>query len=360
MVKDLHVTLPVSGGQLASVPEIAEAARRAEALYGVSLLNDDVARNVVIKHLRKRGQQDWYTEPGCLLILGGIVVAGYIGYSMESPVSAQQVAGMVAAILAIPAGIVLGLWGEGRNSDKQAASVHFTAYIGLLNQAQRAGLTFQIPTEWGADADRASWELGTKAAPAPQPPSAPTVYPTGPDPRTAPVPPPTVAAQPGSWWPADAVIDPKFPVLPPAVLARHWTLAARARALGAPYGLDFLDEQVVRGLLTAQQRTVRRKLVWANVSALVLVAATMVGVLGSDFADPVHRRQFIFAIGGLVAVGALAAIPALRAHRTWRRSGLRDHADAYLDLLIEARAYGVPVPVPPAWLDVRNRIRKPS
>lgn len=347
MVKDLHVTLPVSGGQLAAVPEVAEAARRAETLYGVTLLNDDVARNVVIKHLRKRDQQDWHDEAAGLLVLGGIVVSLVTG-------------NWTAAILGIPAGIAVWLRGTGRSSSKQTASVHFTAYIGLLNQARRAGLTVRIPAEWGADADRAAWEEGARAAPQPQPPAAPTPHPTGPVPYTSPVPPPGVAAQPGSWWPAGAVIDPRFPVLPPAALAQHWTLAARARELGAPYGVDFLDEQAVRGLLTAQKRTVRRRSMWSKIFALVLVVAVMVGVLGSDFTYSEQRRQSILVIGGLVATCVLTALPALKTHWTWHRSGLRDRANAYLGLLVEARAYGVPVPVPPSWLDVRNRIRKPS
>ncbi|MFJ6773875.1 hypothetical protein ACIQOV_23475 [Kitasatospora sp. NPDC091257] len=171
---------------------------------------------------------------------------------------------------------------------------------------------------------------------------------------------PGLAAQPGSWWPAGAVIDPRFPVLPPAALAQHWTLAARARELGAPYGVDFLDEQAVRGLLTAQKRTVRRRSMWSKIFALVLVVAVMVGVLGSDFTYSEQRRQSILVIGGLVATCVLTALPALKTHWTWHRSGLRDRANAYLGLLVEARAYGVPVPVPPSWLDVRNRIRKPS
>ncbi|MGW3183305.1 hypothetical protein ACWDD9_28925 [Kitasatospora sp. NPDC001119] len=356
MVKDVNVTLPVSGGQLAGVPEVAEAARRAEGLYGVTLLNDDVARNVVIRHLRMRDQQDWHDEAGAILVLGGIMVAAIIGFSMKSPVEPREVVGIVAAILAIPAGIAIWVRGHDHGHSKQTASVHFTAYLGLLNQARRAGLTVRIPAEWGSDAERASWDADAQPAPQPQPPAA---YPTGPGPYT-PVPPPSVAARPGSWWPPDAVIDPAFPVLPPAALAQHWPLATRARELGAPHGLDFLDEQAVRGLLTAQRRTVRRRLVWTNVSALVFCLAVLVGFLGSDFSYSEQRRQSILVIGGLVAFCALTALPALRAHWTWHRSGLRDRAAAYLDLLVEARAYGVPVPVPPSWLDVRNRIRKPS
>ncbi|MGW1173170.1 hypothetical protein ACWD4P_05535 [Kitasatospora sp. NPDC002543] len=340
MVNDLQVTLPVSGGQLAAVPDVAEAARRAETLYGVSLLNDDVARNVVIRHLRLRNRLDSFSEPAWLLIIMGIAVSSITG-------------NWAAAILGVPAGIALWLWGADRGSAKNSASVHFTAYIGLLNQARRAGLTFQVPTEWGVDADRATWEEGSLAAP--------TTYPTGPVPYTAPAPPPGVAAQSGSWGPPDAVIDPRFPVLPPAALAQHSTLAARARELGAPYGVDFLDEQAVRALLAAQRHAVRRKRRWSNVSALILVVAVLVGFLGRpDFADAEQRRQFIIAVGSVVAAGVLTAVPALRSYWTWSRSGVRDRANAYLDLLIEARAYGAPVPVPPSWLDVRNRIRKPS
>ncbi|MFF2122023.1 hypothetical protein ACFVXH_32330 [Kitasatospora sp. NPDC058184] len=343
MVKDLYVTLPVSGGQLVSVPEVAEAARRAEALYGVTLLNDDVARNVVIRHMRLRNRLDSFDELALLLIIMGVAASWITG-------------NWAAVILGVPAGIALWIWGANRGSAKTEASVHFTAYIGLLNQARRAGLTIQIPAEWGADTEQASWDADARPAPQAQPPAA---YPTGPGPY-APVPPPSVAAQPGSWWPPDAVIDPAFPVLPPAALAQHWPLATRARELGAPHGLDFLDEQAVRGLLTAQRRTVRRRLVWTNVSALVFCLAVLVGFLGSDFSYSEQRRQSILVIGGLAAFCALTALPALRAHWTWHRSGLRDRAAAYLDLLVEARAYGVPVPVPPSWLDVRNRIRKPS
>ncbi|MFJ6622849.1 hypothetical protein ACIQOW_35360 [Kitasatospora sp. NPDC091335] len=339
MVKDLYVTLPISGGQLASVPEVAEAARRAETLYGVTLLNDDVARNVVIRHMRLRNRLDWHGEVAAMFILGGIVVSLVTG-------------NWAAAILGIPAGIAIWLRGADRGSAKSTASVHFTTYIGLLNQARRAGLTVRIPVDWGADADRASWEEGTAAAPHLRPPAAPAAH--------LDAAPPPVAAQPESWWPAGAAIDPKFPVLPAAALTRHSTLAGRARELGAPHGLDFLNEQTVRGLLTAVRRCRQWLAAWRSVSALALIAAVLLVSLFDDPSGTEHAQQLRSAAIGLTTVGALAALPALRAHRTWRRSGLRDHADAYLDLLIEARTYGVPVPVPPAWLDVRNRIRKPS
>ncbi|MEV7188802.1 hypothetical protein [Kitasatospora sp. NPDC093102] len=345
MVKDLHVTLPVSGGQLAALPEVAEAARRAETLYGVTLLNDDVARNVVIKHLRKRDQQDWHDEAAGILIIGGIVAAAVIGFSMKSPVEPKKVVGIVAAILAIPAGIAIWARGQGHDHSKQTASVHFTAYIGLLNQARRAGLAFQIPAEWGSAA--AAWDSEAAPQAQPQPPAAPAPYPTAP-------------TQPGSWWPADAVIDPKFPVLPTAALARHWALAGRARELGAPYGLDFLDEQVVRKLLTTLRRCRQWLVAWRTVSVVALVTAAILVSLGQDPSGAERAQQFGSAAIGLVAVGVIAALPTLKAYWTWRRSGMHSWAAAYLDLLIEARAYGVPVPVPPSWLDVRNRIRKPS
>ncbi|MFI2612694.1 hypothetical protein [Kitasatospora sp. NPDC018619] len=338
MAKDLQVTLPVSGGQLAAVPEVAESARRAEALYGVTLLNDDVARNVVIRHLRKREQQDWYDEAAALLVLGGIAVS--------------LITGNWAAILAVPAGIAVWLRGMNRESAKNSASVHFTAYIGLLNQARRAGLAFRIPTDWGADADRASWTEGPAAAAPPPSPVPPAAYPAAPSSAAAP-------AQHGSWWPADAVIDPTFPVLPPAALTRHRTLAGRARELGAPYGVDFLDEQAVRALLAAQQRARRVILAWWTVATVALVTGVTVFSIGHDAAFE-QRQQVRSAAVGLVAVALVAALPALKAYSRWRGSGLQARAGAYLDLLVEARAYGVPVPVPPAWLDVRNRIRKPS
>ncbi|MEU3567257.1 hypothetical protein AB0E96_02320 [Kitasatospora sp. NPDC036755] len=338
MAKDLHVTLPVSGGQLAAMPEVAEAARRAETLYGVTLLNDDVARNVVIKHMRKQGQQDWHGEAAALLVIGGIVVSLVTG-------------NWAAAILGVPTGIALWLRGMNHSSVKNSASVHFTAYIGLLTQARRAGLRFQIPTEWGADADRASWEQG--AAAAPQTPAAPASYPSA-------APPPTAPTQPGSWWPTDAVIDPKLPVLPTAALTRHWALAGRAHEIGAPYGLDFLNEEAVRGLLTTLRRCRHWHLAWRSVSILALITAVTVFSIGHDPSHIERAQQFQSAAIGLMAIAVCAALPALKSYRTWHRSGMHDRANAYLDLLIEARAYGVPVPVPPSWLDVRNRIRKPS
>ncbi|MEU1290034.1 hypothetical protein [Kitasatospora sp. NPDC005856] len=336
MVKDLHVTLPVSGGQLAAMPEVAEAARRAETLYGVTLLNDDVARNVVINHMRRRGQQDWHDEAAGLLVLGGIVVSLVTG-------------NWAAAILGVPAGIAVWLRGKNHSSAKNSASVHFTAYIGLLNQARRAGMAVPIPSEWGVDADRAAWEKD--AAAAPRPPAGPAPYPTAP---TAPT------AQPGSWWPAEAVIDPKFPVLPVGELTRHPALAGRARDLGAPHGLDFLDEQAVRGLLTAVKRSRQSISMWGRIFIITVVIGLVVAPTGMDPAGAEYRRQLTSLGMGLIAVGVLAALPALKELWTWHRSGLRDRADAYLDLLVEARAHGVPVPVPPSWLDVRNRIRKPS
>ncbi|MFJ9446563.1 hypothetical protein ACIRRH_32580 [Kitasatospora sp. NPDC101235] len=93
---------------------------------------------------------------------------------------------------------------------------------------------------------------------------------------------------------------------------------------------------------------------------MALITAVVLLSLGQDPSGAERAQQLRSAAIGLTAVSVCAALPALRAYSTWRRSGLRDHAAAYLDLLVEARAYGVPVPVPPAWLDVRNRIRKPS
>ncbi|WP_224285221.1 hypothetical protein [Streptomyces sp. LS1784] len=334
------MTLPVSGGQLAAIPEVAEAARRAETLYGVSLLNDDVARNVVIRHLRLRNRLDSFDELALLLIIMGIAVSSITG-------------NWAAVILGVPAGIALWIWDANRGSAKTNASVHFTAYIGLLSQARRAGMPFQIPAEWGADTDRASWEQD--AAAAPQPPTAPAPYPTAPTARPSAAPAPS-----GSWWPTDAVIDPKFPVLPAAALTRHWTLAGRAREIGAPYALDFLNEQAVRGLLTTLRRCRHWHLAWRSVSILALLTAVTVFSIGQDPSHIERAQQFRSAAIGLMAVGVCTALPALKTYRTWHRSGMHDHANAYLDLLIEARAYGVPVPVPPTWLDVRNRIRKPS
>ncbi|MFE7591556.1 hypothetical protein ACFU6K_19325 [Kitasatospora sp. NPDC057512] len=353
MAKDLHVTLPAEGGRMAAVPEVAEAARRAETLYGINLLHDHVARDVVAKHLRMRDQQDWYSELAGLFIIGGIAGAVFFGTSMSSPAEAQQVAGLVATILAIPVGIWIGLYGMSWETEKNTASVHFTTYVGLLNRARGAGLTVRIPPEWGTAAERASWVEGT-AAPPPQSATARGASPTGP------APPQPAVAQPTSWWPADAVIDPKFPVLPTAVLARHWALAGRSRELGAPHGVDFLDEQAVRGLLTAVKRSRRRISVWGRTFVLTVVAGMIVAPMGMDPAGAGYRRQLTSLGIGLIAIGVLAVLPALKELWTWRRSGLRERANAYLDLLVEAHSYGVPVPVPPSWLDVRNRIRKPS
>ncbi|MFB7126996.1 MULTISPECIES: hypothetical protein [Streptomycetaceae] len=352
MAKDLHATLPVEGGRIASVPEVAEAARRAETLYGINLLHDYVARDVVTKHLRMRNQQDWYSELAGLFIIGGIAGAVFFGASMSSPAEGRQVAGLVAAVLAIPVGIWIGIRGMSWEAEKKTASVHFTTYVGLLNRARGAGLTVTIPPEWGVAAERASWEEGATAPP--QPPAARGTS------STSPAPPQPAATQPTSWWPADAVIDPKFPVLPTAALARHWALAGRARELSAPHGVDFLDEQAVRGLLTAVQRSRRWISLWGRTFLLTVVAGMVVAPMGMDPAGAEYRRQLVSLGTGLIAIGLLAAVPALKELWTWRRSGLRERADAYLDLLIEARTYGVPVPVPPSWLDIRNRIRKPA
>ncbi|MFJ6384460.1 hypothetical protein ACIQI7_31210 [Kitasatospora sp. NPDC092039] len=340
MAEYLHATLPVEGGRIAAVPEVVEAARRAETLYGINLLDDHEARAVVTKHLRLRNRVGSYAEPAWLLIIMAIVATSVTG-------------NWAAVILGVPAGIALWAWGAHRASEKDTASVHFTAYIGLLNRARRAGMTFQLPSEWGADADRASWEEGPAADPLPQPQASPAA-----NPSAAAL--PAVAAQPGSWWPAEAVIDPKFPVLPVAALAQHPALAGRAREIGAPHGLDFLDEQAVRGLLTAVKRSRRWISTWGRIFILTVVAGMIIAPLGMDPAGAEHRRQLTSLGMGLIAIGVITAVPALKELWTWRRSGLRDHSNAYLDLLVEARAYGVPVPVPPAWLDVRNRIRKPS
>ncbi|MEU3565570.1 hypothetical protein [Kitasatospora sp. NPDC006786] len=345
MANDFHATLPVEGGRIAAVPEVAEAARRAETLYGINLLHDHVAREVVTRHLRLRNRVGSYSELAWLLIIMAIAATSITG-------------NWAAVILGIPAGIALWAWGAHRASEKDAASVHFTTYIGLLNHARRAGLTVRIPAEWGVDADRASWE--ESAATAPQPPAAPAPYPAAPTAHPSAAPPSSAPALHGSWWPTDAVIDPKFPVLPVGALTLHPALAARAREIGAPHGLDFLDEQAARGLLTAVKRSRQQISTWGRIFILTVVVGMIVAPLGMDPAGAEHRRQLTSLGMGLIGIGVLAAFPALKELWTWHRSGLRDRAAAYLDLLIEARAYGVPVPVPPSWLDVRNRIRKPS
>ncbi|MGA5821388.1 hypothetical protein ACPC54_26385 [Kitasatospora sp. NPDC094028] len=327
MVRYDYVPLPVAGGQLAAVPEIAEAARRANQRYGVNLLDDDAARDVVTRHLRLRNDLAWHTEAGAMLVLGGIAVAAIVGATMHSPADPKQVAALVAAIAAIPAGLVLWGLGSSRDTDKQAAAVRFTLYIGLLDRARAAGLEIRIPADWPVP-----------AAPAPLPGPA----------RTA-------EARPYDG----PAIDRTFPVLPADQLHRHPVLAERARALGAPHGIDFLDEQAVRALLTAQRTAVRRWNGWALTAALGVALAAALACGLPPAADAHGRRLMLTWITALAALGALATPPALWTHRSWRRSGVREPAAAYRELLHDAQAYGVPVPPRlPSWLTVNTKIRK--
>ncbi|MER7708839.1 hypothetical protein ABTX81_38925 [Kitasatospora sp. NPDC097605] len=348
MPEYLYVTLPVSGSQLAHVPEAVEAAERARALYGVNLLDDEVARQVVTDHLKARRGIDleWHTEVGALLVLGGIVVAAVIGGSLASPVQAKQVAVLVAAILAVPAGIAVWAVGAGKGARKQRNSVHFTTYTALLARARSAGLDIRIPDEWFDAA-------GPAPAPAPRPSSLP--------------PPPPAPSSTATSAMATPITTPPTPsdadgllVVPMAELTGNPALAHAARALGAQHRIDLLDGRAVRAMLTAQRRAVRRWSIWAGLAILTVVAAVTTAGIGATLVPGSPERSSTFAAAGaLAAVAVLATGPLLLALRSWRRSGVRTQAAAYLDLLVEARRRGVLVPAPPSWLDTRNRLRKP-
>ncbi|KJS60550.1 hypothetical protein [Streptomyces rubellomurinus] len=322
MARNPYVTLPVAGGQLAAVPEVAEAARQADRRYGVNLLDDAAAREVVARHLRLRQDFAWHTEVGAMLVLGGIAVAAIVGASLHPPAEPKQVAALVAAVAAVPAG--LAVWGRGssRGADKQAAAVRYTLYLGLLDRARAAGLEVRVPADWPVDA-----------------PASPPL--------------PTADARPYDG----PALDRTLPVLPAEQLHRHPALAERARALGAPHGVDFLDERAVRALLTAQRRAVRRWHGWALTAALGAGLAFAL-VCGLPPAADAHGRKLMLTwITALAALGALATPPALWTHRGWRRSGVRGPAAAYLELLRDAKAYGVPVPPLPSWLTVNTKTR---
>ncbi|MFB7475702.1 hypothetical protein [Kitasatospora sp. NPDC056184] len=341
MPEYLYVTLPVSGSQLARVPEAVEAAERAKALYGVNLLDDEVARQVVTDHLtaRRRIDLEWHTEVGALLVLGGIVVAAVIGSSLSSPVQPKQVAMLVAAILAVPAGIVVWGVGAGKGAKKQRDSVHFTTYTALLARARSAGLDIRIPDEWFDAADPAP-------APAPRPHSSPAAAATAAAPGTGTVPPLPAAES--------------LLVVPMDALTGNPALVRAARTRGAEHRIDLLDGRAVQAMLTAQRRAVRRWSVWATLAVLAVVAAGTTASIGATLApDSPNRSPALAAAGALAAVAVLATGPLLLLLRSWRRSGVRAQAAAYLDLLVEARRHGVLVPAPPSWLDTRNRLRKP-
>ncbi|MFF7457493.1 hypothetical protein [Kitasatospora sp. NPDC008115] len=340
----LYVTLPVSGSQLARVPEAVEAAERAKALYGVNLLDDEVARQVVTDHLaaRRRVDLEWHTEVGALLVLGGIVVAAVIGSSLASPVQAKQVAALVAAVLAVPVGITVWAVGAGKGAKKQRNSVHFTTYTALLARARSAGLDIRIPDEWFDAADPAP-------APALRPPSSPAVAPAATSAMAAPVDTPPAPSE------AEGLL-----VVPMGELTGNPALVRMARALGAEHRIDLLDGRAVQAMLTAQRRAVRRWSIWAGLAILAVVAAGTTAAIGATLAPGSPERSSTFAAAGALAVAAvLATGPLLLALRSWRRSGVRSQAAAYLDLLVEARRHGVLVPAPPSWLDTGNRLRKP-
>ncbi|WP_380279656.1 hypothetical protein [Kitasatospora purpeofusca] len=356
MPEYLYVTLPVSGSQLARVPEAVEAAERAKALYGVNLLDDEVARQVVTDHLtaRRRIDLEWHTEVGAMLVLGGIVVAAVIGSSLSSPVQPKQVAMLVAAILAVPAGIVVWAVGAGKGAKKQRDSVHFTTYTALLARARSAGLDIRIPDEW-FDA--------SGPAPTTPPPHAPSPPPStlAPAPAPAPAPweaPPTTAA-PDTTPPLPSATG-SLLVVPMSEFTGNPALVRTARTLGAEHRIDLLDGRAVQAMLTAQRRAVRRWSVWATLAVLAVVAAGTTASIGATLApDSPNRSSALAAAGALAAAAVLATGPLLLLLRSWRRSGVKAQAAAYLDLLVEARRHGVLVPAPPSWLDTRNRLRKP-
>ncbi|MFE7558546.1 hypothetical protein [Kitasatospora sp. NPDC057500] len=340
-----YVTLPVSGGQLARVPEAVEAAERAKALYGVNLLDDEVARQVVTDHLtnRRRVDLEWHTEVGALLVLGGIVVAAVIGSSLTSPVQPKQVAALVAAVLAVPAGIAVWIVGAAKGARKQRDSVHFTTYTALLARARGAGLDIRIPDEWFDAAD---------PTPTPSPHSSASRAPeTAPETTPATVVPDTTSRPPG----AEGLL-----VVPTGEFTRNPALVHAALVLGAEHHIDLLDGRAVQMMLTAQRRAVRRWSGWAGLAILAVVAAGTTAGIGAALAPGSPDRSSVFAAAGaLAAVAVLATGPLLFLLRSWRRSGVRAQAAAYLDLLVEARRHGVPIPPPPSWLDTRNRLRKP-
>ncbi|MGW6914538.1 hypothetical protein ACWGB8_12060 [Kitasatospora sp. NPDC054939] len=319
--------LPLSGRELAAIPEVAEAAQGVRALYGIDLLDDATARDVVRRHERLRGAGGWHDEAGGILVLGGAVVAGVLGAGLGPAPSAGQLAGLVAACLAVPVGVLVWVAGYRQGRGRREAFAHFVAYTGLLELARERTAPVRVPPEWSAERARA---LG---------------------------------------GPEDPDGDGPRPFVPVAAVAGHPVLREYATGLGARHGIDYLDEPAVRALLAEQRRAWRR--VTFHIAVLIaallaaggalFVAATLrpdAAVAGAAAGGGGGARAALVAAGlfGAVALGSAVRLTATLVARA--RSGLRARAVGYVALLEHAHRCGLAVPRLPSWLDTTERSKR--
>ncbi|MER5352215.1 hypothetical protein ABT093_18045 [Kitasatospora sp. NPDC002551] len=313
--------LPVPGRRLAEIPEVAEAARQVVEAYGINLVDDTVAQDVIIRHNLLKDTGGWHDEVGGLLVIGGVVAAAVLGSSMASPPESGQIAGLIAACLAVPLGILVWVAGFRQGRTKREALAHFAAYTALLELARDHGAAVPIPAQWSLGRAEV---LGERQ-----------------DDRGL------------------------LPLVPVDTYARHPTVRAFAAQLGTRNRIDYFDANAIRTLLAEQKRYWGQAVFRLSTSFCLLLAAA--GALWVSLsldtepsvARPASAATVLLALAGLLF--ALSLTTAVLGAVTLRRralSGVRAQAVGYVAILEFAHECGLPVPVLPSWLDTTERSKK--